>query len=310
MNKIIILSILVCNIYANSITAFKGLAGSLDPKNILKTKPLASITQKDLSLCTKTENIQNLQENALNSNRLKYSEIGNNIKKFNSMDKGDILFLKCLKEKECNLETFAINLERSDLHRQIAIKNPSVNIGRLNKVIGNLNENLMNKYFISSKWTKIEGEVGNNGIDGLFIKRNQDGIIKEVLFVESKYNKSGLIKTNFGEQMSKEWLLKKVDNLKQKHPNNTDYIAIEKYINNGSYRSLLWNLKVENNHLIFDVSKLQDKSGKILKERLTGGEKLKINQQDNGNIDLKNPKNSFQENMSSIFKEELKGIEI
>lgn len=309
MNKIFILFILICNIYANSITAFKGLAGPLDAKNIIKSKPLVNITQKDLSLYSKTENIQNLQENALNSNRLKYSEIGN-IEKFNSMDKGDILFIKCLKEKECNLETFLINLERSDLHRQIAIKNPSVNIGRLNKVIGNLNENLMNKYFISSKWTKIEGEVGNNGIDGLFIKRNQDGIIKDVLFVESKYNKSGLIKTNFGEQMSKEWLLKKVDNLKQKYPNNKDYIAIEKYINNGSYRSLLWNLKFENNHLIFDVSKLQDKSGKMIKEPLTGGEKLKINLQDNGNIDLKNPKNSFQENMSSIFKEELKGIEI
>lgn len=32
---------------------------------------------------------------------------------------------------------------------------------------------------------KIEGEVGNNGIDGLFIKRNQDGIIKEVLLLKA-----------------------------------------------------------------------------------------------------------------------------
>ena len=37
------------------------------------------------------------------------------------------------------------------------------------------------------KRQRIEGQVGRSGIDGLFVKRNADGVVREVLAVESKY---------------------------------------------------------------------------------------------------------------------------
>lgn len=153
----------------------------------------------------------------------------------------------------------------------------------------------MNKYFISSNWTKIETEeVGRNGIDGLFIKKDSNGLIRDLLIVESKYNKSGLQDTEHGQQMTKQWILKKLMNLQNKYPDNKDYIQIEKFVQHDTYRAMLWNLKLDNNILIFDLVKLNDKNVKMEKIDLVGGEKFKINQSNNSFIDLNNPENDFQ----------------
>jgi len=80
------------------------------------------------------------------------------------------------------------------------------------KFNGNIPENLMHDYFKKSGWIQLKGEVGNNGIDGLYIKK-KDGVISEVLFSESKYNTSQLVRTKDGSrQMSKQWLLNKLNN--------------------------------------------------------------------------------------------------
>lgn len=66
--------------------------------------------------------------------------------------------------------------------------------GRLNIVNGYSAECVMHKFYTSSGWTKIEGEVGRNGIDGLYCKK-KNGTIHEVLVAESKWNKSRLGKS-------------------------------------------------------------------------------------------------------------------
>ena len=81
----------------------------------------------------------------------------------------------------------------------------------------------MDEYFKKSGWEKIQGEVGVNGIDGLYVKRDKDGNITNVLMSESKYNTSQLGDTKDGKQMSKDWIIKKLDNLEKAYPDNQDY---------------------------------------------------------------------------------------
>ncbi|SFV65186.1 hypothetical protein MNB_SM-6-1557 [hydrothermal vent metagenome] len=180
-----------------------------------------------------------------------------------------------------------------------------MSLAQINHKVGSINENIMNQYFQSTGWSKIEGEVGRNGIDGLFVKR-KNGAIVDVMVVESKYNKSGLQYTKNGKQMTKQWIMKKIENLKRKYPDNKDYNTIEKYIENENYRALLWNLKIKENNLIIALKKVHDKGGKITTSDLRGGEKMKINFKGNQMIDLDNPKNDFHKMIVFWYKNELK----
>lgn len=302
-----ILIFLGINAYSNVLPgSIKTVAKS---NKIILSKPLINITKQDLLLNSKNDNIQNLFERALNENRINYLQY-NNIRLYNNLEKGDELLLKCLKLINCNIQNFAENMQKSELHKHIAYNFPSISTVKLNKAVGNINENLMNKFFTSSKWTKIQGEIGNNGIDGLFVKKDSSGIIKDVLIVESKYNKSDLKGTNNGKQMTKQWISKKIEDLKNKYPENNDYVQIENYVNNGVYRAMLWNLKIENETLIFDLSKLNDKNGNIEKINLVGGEKFKINHSNNSYINMNNPENDFQKQIINWYKEELNSINL
>ena len=73
-----------------------------------------------------------------------------------------------------------------------------------------VNECVMHKFYTDTGWTRIEGEVGRNGINGLYFKKKND-VIKEVLVAESKWNKSKLGwsgKNKLVHQMSQEWVLR------------------------------------------------------------------------------------------------------
>lgn len=307
MNKILFLIFsLSTHILANNVVSSLKIASTTN--EVFYSKNLINITQKDLSLFSKNDNIQNLFDKALNENRIAYNKF-DSIKTYNNLENGDFLLLKCLKEIDCDIETFAKIMQKSQLHQKIAYDYPSISIGKLNQIVGSINENLMNRYFISSNWIKIEGEVGRNGIDGLFIKRDTNGFIRDLLIVESKYNKSGLQDTEHGQQMTKQWILKKLLNLKNKYPDNSDYIQIEKFVNNDIYRAMLWNLKAENDVLIFDLSKLNDKNGKVEKISLISGEKFKINQSNNSYININNPENDFHRNIIEWYKKEFERIE-
>ena len=70
--------------------------------------------------------------------------------------------------------------------------------GRLNIVNGYSSECLMHEFYTSTGWKQIEGEIGRNGIDGLYYK-TKNGQIREVLVAESKWNTSCKYMTSCNE---------------------------------------------------------------------------------------------------------------
>jgi hypothetical protein len=297
-----ILIALSSSLFANAVTAIK----SIDLINNVKVIKIVNITQKELCLGTKADNIDLLIDLAQKENRIKFSKEIAYKQIFQMMPDGDKILLNCLKHASCNLESYIEVLGKSALHKKIVTTNPSLNLPQVNQIVGSINENLMNRYFQSTGWTKIEGEIGRNGIDGLFIKRNKNSQIIDVLVCESKYNKSGLQHTNNGLQMTNQWTLKKIDNLQKYYSNNQDYKSISSFVKNGSYRSMLWNLKVNNDDkLTISLKKLHDKEGKIVKNELEGSNKMKVNFKGNQVIDINNPKNNFHTEIISWYKQEL-----
>jgi hypothetical protein len=226
---------------------------------------------------------------------------------YSNINNGSNLLKKCLNIKKCNPYEFVTIAKKSELHKIIVSRYPHLTLSQVNQKVGFVNEFLMNKYFTSTGWKKIEGEVGRNGIDGLFVK-TKNGKIVDVLIAESKYNKSQLGNTKYGRQMTKEWALKKIDDLIKKYPDNVEYITIKRHIENDNYRALLWQMKLMDNRLNISLKKLQDHNGNIVKEELRGSYKMKINYSGNQQINLINPENSFHKKMAEWYQEALEQI--
>ena len=115
--------------------------------------------------------------------------------------------------------------------------------GRLNIVNGYAAECVMHRFYADSDWTQIEGEVGRNGIDGLYYKK-KNGTIHEVLVSESKWNKSRLGKSGKNKlikQMSKEWVLRTLKRL-QKYQPLPEYETIKKLALSDHYRARLFRM--------------------------------------------------------------------
>ena len=270
---------------------------------ILKVAKLSKVTEQML-INTKVANIQDLLTLAVKENRVGFTQQFSYIKTFKEMNNGDKLLLQCLKNSACDLAKYRSLMSKSPLHITVASKYPTLTLAQINNKVGAINETLMNKYFKSTGWTKLEGEVGRNGIDGLFVKR-KNGVISDVIIAESKYNKSGLQHTQHGKQMSKQWVLKKLEALQGKYPNKLEYKTIERYVKDDNYRALLWNLKTTDDNLMISLTKVHDKNGVVSMSKLKGNEKMKINFLGNQDINIKNPQNSFQEKIISWYKAEI-----
>jgi len=306
--KIIIVLIFVTITYlnANALNIVKYGSGVDDIKSIAQISRLSNITQKSLSLSSKANNIQDLLSIAVKENKVTYLQQFTFRAIFQNIDNGDKILLKCLKHTMCDVDNYSKIMTKSSLHRQIALRSPTMNVATSNHAVGAINENLMARYFQSTGWTKIEGEVGRNGIDGLFIKRNKNGQIIDILVAESKYNKSGLQHTKNGKQMSNEWVAKKILNLQKKYPNNPDYDTIKAFIDKGIYRSVLWNLKIKDDNLLVSLKQIHDKSGNIIKSDFVGGNKMKINFNSNKEININNPQTKFHKDIVKWYKEEIR----
>lgn len=298
--------------FFNPLKAIKNTDKADDVRKISKLKTATTISclvQKDLQFASKAENIQDLMNLAVKENRLNFQEQFRYIHLFQSIEKGDVLLLKCLKDVDCNIDNLIEIMQKSSLHKELLLKKPSLSLPRLNHAVGSINENLMKKYFTSSGWKEIVSEIGRNGIDGLYVKKNKKGRIVDVLIVESKYNKSGLQHTQNGQQMTKDWIIKKIDNLRNKYPTNQDYSLIHQLIVNDNYRALLWHLEVDNGKLLITTRKVQNKQGNIKLTSLKGGEKMKINFTGNQKIDLEKPSTDFHKKIVNWYKNEIKNIE-
>jgi len=166
--------------------------------------------------------------------------------------------------------------------------------GRLNIVNGYSSECVMHKFYTSSGWAQIEGELGRNGIDGLYYKR-KNGLIREVLVAESKWNKSRLGRSGKGKlikQMSKVWVLRTLNRL-QKYRQMPEYTTIKKFVENGQYRARLFRMFPRNgNKVQIQIYKIKNKG--------SNNYDIKIEQKLDP-IVMRKPKNSFEEKLLRAY---------
>ena len=87
--------------------------------------------------------------------------------------------------------------------------------------------------------------------------------MREVLAVESKYNTSALQPTNHGQQMSREWLEKKLRNLRERQPDEATYRRVEELVSAGYYRARLWTMRVERGEIQIDLQRIRSASDKV-----------------------------------------------
>lgn len=177
---------------------------------------------------------------------------------------------------------------------------------RLKKVNGDTAEYVMNKLLKKNGWKNIEGEVGKRGIDGLFVKYDADGNVKQVMVAEAKYGSSNLGTNKYGtdvknvRQMSKKGLLHQIDNLIKEYPNNKEYRQIRKHIQSGNYRARLFQLKNLGNTLSFEMKKILPNGDIGIKiEKLSRSEKYKVN---GLKIDFNNPKTKFEKSILNAYR--------
>ena len=133
--------------------------------------------------------------------------------------------------------------------------------GRLNIVNGSSIECVMHHFYTNRGWIQIEGEIGRNGIDGLYYKI-KNGVIKEVLVAESKWNTSQLGwsgKNKLILQMSQQWVLRTLEKL-QNHKPLAKYSSIKKFVLHNQYRARLFRIfPVANNKILIHIYKIKNK---------------------------------------------------
>jgi hypothetical protein len=165
----------------------------------------------------------------------------------------------------------------------------------------------MNRFFEHSGWLRVEGQVGRTGFDGLYIKQ-ENGIIKDALIVESKYGSSKLQSTNFGVQMSEDWIQRKLVELKARFPNEDIYQKISSFIEAGAYRSVLWNLKLEKDVIQISLSKVKSKGGTVDIAEASDKDVTSLIPTFTSDINLKSPRNKFEEDVIAWYQDELIAI--
>ena len=228
-----------------------------------RTVQLAGLTARDLQGGLRSENVRWLLDAASARGRIDELAQIRAWSVYNSLDRGDALLLICLQHKSCDTDAFARSAMLGGLHREVAIRQPALGSVQVSHVVGEISEAIMIRHFEVSGWTRVEGQIGRTGIDGLFIKRRPDGALGDVLFVESKYNTSQPQLTNHGMQMSQQWLLKKIRDLQLAYPDDQIYAEIERRILAGHYRSRLWNMQVDDQSIRINLDRIHSKDGDI-----------------------------------------------
>ena len=170
----------------------------------------------------------------------------------------------------------------------------SVIQGRLNIVNGYSSECVMHKFYANTGWTQIEGEIGRNGIDGLYYKK-KNGVIKEVLVAESKWNKSRLGKSGKNKlvkQMSQEWTLRTLNRL-QKYKPLPEYDTIKRFVQHDQYRARLFRMFPRgNNKVQIHIYKIKNKGSQHYDIKIDS----KLEQ-----IVMDSPENSFQRGILDAY---------
>ena len=168
--------------------------------------------------------------------------------------------------------------------------------GKFNIINGASTECVMHRFYTNSGWRQIEGEVGRNGIDGLYYKKKHD-MIREVLVSESKWNTSRLGLSGKGKtvkQMSQEWVIRTLNRL-QKYKPIPEYAAILKLVKSGQYRARLFRLKpVGKESIQISIYKIKNKGSKTFE---------KIKERQLKPININHPVNSFERGIVKAYND-------
>ena len=270
-----------------------------------KVGGLRTLKLADLRHATKAENISGLLDLGIRENRVDPIQAIQLRRVYQSVAAGDELLLTCLRHATCQPEVFIRIQGMSRLHADVIRRSPGLSIVRANQEVGALTERLMHRFFQGSGWTRVQGEVGRQGIDGLYVKW-QKGVVRDVLIAESKYNTSVLQPTNHGTQMSSDWVARKVANLQAQSPGDPVYTAIRKFVDNGSYRAVLWQLKVDESAISVSLTKLIGKGREVtyMSDNVVDGlPALPLSP-----IKFGNPASKFESEFLHWFRDELDAI--
>ena len=166
--------------------------------------------------------------------------------------------------------------------------------GRLNIINGASAECVMHQFYTQSGWIQVEGEIGRSGIDGLYYKK-KNGVIKDVLVAESKWNTSRLGRSGKNKavkQMSQEWVLRTMNKLIKKMPSQT-YLTLKRFIKNNQYRARIFRVKPKaNNTIQISIYKIKNKGLKAF-------DRIKDTQLPP--ISIINPKKGFEERIVNSY---------
>ncbi len=278
---------------AKSIKVFK--AGSYTKTGV----SLSSLAIKDLRFASKAENVAGLLDLAQNENRIDAIKAMQLSGPFSSLTKGDELLLTCLKNAKCQPDSFYAIAKNSDMHADILARNPALGTTQVNHTAGAINESLMLRFFTDSGWKAVDGQVGRTGFDGLLVKIDGSGSVRDLLIVESKFNTSALKSTNHGTQMSDEWIRRKIQALRNQMPEDDIYRQIERLIDQGVYRARLWNMKVRNGKASIELKSVHSKDGSVSLHYAEETERPpRI-------IDIQSPQTAFDRKISTWYSDEL-----
>ncbi len=278
---------------AKSITIFK--AGTYTKT----ATSIAALTASDLRHASKAENVAGLLDLAQNENRIDAVQAIQLSGSYSGLRKGDDLLLICLKNAKCQPDSFYASAKNSDLHAAVLARAPALGATQANHAVGAVNEGLMLRFFENSGWKAVDGQVGRTGFDGLLVKVDDAGTVRDLLIVESKYNTSTLKTTNHGTQMSDEWVRKKIQDLRSQSPDADIYRQIESLVESGAYRARLWNMTVENGKASIELKSVHSKDGTLSLRGVEDAERPPLV------IDIRAPKNDFDRRFASWYREEM-----
>jgi hypothetical protein len=270
-----------------------------------RTATIAKLTAADLGNAGRAENIDGLLALASAERRLNLDDPSRLLRThsaYKEIPYGDRLLLGCLKDPRCDPLACADIARVSDLHREVLLRQPASTLTQVNHAIGDISERVMIRHFESTGWQRIEGQVGRSGFDGLFVKRNADGLVREVLIVESKYNTSTLQSTNHGQQMSRDWVEKKLQNLRERQPDDATYRRVEELVSGGYYRARLWTMRVDKGEIQIDLQRVgsaSDKVDYVIEDR---GKRVAVPPEV---IRISAPKDSFEKTIVDTYQQAL-----
>lgn len=192
-----------------------------------------------------------------------------------------------------------------EITRLIIKEFPDISPAKLNHMKGEIAERMMDAY-LGQNWKKIEGEIGRNGIDGLYFKEDKDKGVVSVLICESKYGTSKLGDTQNGKQMSKEWILDRLDKLIKQYPDDKRYPQIREIVSRDMHKSRIFHMDVKNGNLSIEIKKIVSEGKEATITELQGAENYKINKIPP--IAINNPEGKYQTNLVNTLNEITKDV--